>query len=674
MFDETDQLGVNTIRMLSIETINKANSGHPGLPMGAAPMAYTLWTRHLKVNPKNAKWVNRDRFVLSAGHGSSLLYSLLHLAGYDVTMEDLQEFRQLNSRTPGHPEVGETDGVEATTGPLGQGFANAIGMAMAEAHLAATYNKEGYNIVDHYTYTLCGDGDLMEGVAAEAASLAGHLKLGKLIVLYDSNDISLDGPTSMTFTEDVGGRFEAYGWQHILVEDGNDLQAISEAIKVAQTEKNKPTLIEVKTVIGYGSPNQGTKEVHGAPLGEGNTAITKEVYGWDYPPFTVPTEVAQRFQEAVLNRGTTIEAEWEALFAKYKAVYPELGQQLEDVFIGDLPENWDDILPDYSIEDAPTASRKTSEATIQAIGARLPQFWGGSADLSSSNNTLIKSDENFTPENYAGRNIWFGVREFAMGAILNGIILHGGTIPFVGTFFVFSDYLRAAIRVAAISKLPGIYVFTHDSICVGEDGPTHEPVEQIDSYRAMPNVNVLRPADGNEVSQAWRIAVESKETPTLLVLSRQNLPVLEGTAEKAPEGVEKGAYVLSSAKGKTIDGIIMASGSEVKLALNVQAKLAEEGIHVSVVSAPSLDLFEKQDLEYKEAVLPTNVRNRVSIEMGSSLGWGKYTGLDGINIGIDQFGASGKGELVIEQYGFTVDHIVRKYKEAFVTNFVGGLK
>ncbi|MBT2729799.1 transketolase [Bacillus sp. ISL-75] len=670
MFDKTDQLGVNTIRMLSIETINKADSGHPGLPMGAAPMAYTLWTRYLKVNPKNSKWVNRDRFVLSAGHGSSLLYSLLHLAGYDVTIEDLQNFRQLNSRTPGHPEVGETDGVDATTGPLGQGFANAVGMAMAEAHLGATYNKEGYDIVDHYTYTLCGDGDLMEGVAAEAASLAGHLKLGKLIVLYDSNDISLDGPTLMTFTEDVGARFEAYGWQHILVEDGNDLQAISEAIKVAQTEKNKPTLIEVKTVIGYGAPNQGTSDVHGAPLGEENTAMTKEVYGWDYPPFTVPTEVAQRFNEAVINRGATIEAEWEALFFKYKAVYPELGQQLEDVFTGDLPENWDDILPEYSIEDAPTASRKTSEATIQAIGARLPQFWGGSADLSCSNNTLIKSDENFTPENYAGRNIWFGVREFAMGAILNGIILHGGTITYVGTFFVFSDYLRAAIRVAAISKLPGIYVFTHDSIGVGEDGPTHEPVEQIDSYRAMPNVNVLRPADGNEVSQAWRIAVESKETPTLLVLSRQNLPVLEGTAEKAPEGVEKGAYVLSSAKGQTIDGIIMASGSEVKLALDVQAKLAEEGIQVSVISAPSLDLFEKQEVEYKEAVLPNNVRNRVSIEMGSSLGWGTYTGLDGINIGIDKFGASGKGELVIVQYGFTVDHVVRKYKEAFVTNFV----
>jgi transketolase len=670
MFDKIDQLGVNTIRMLSIETINKANSGHPGLPMGAAPMAYTLWTKHLKINPKNSKWMNRDRFVLSAGHGSSLLYSLLHLAGYDVTIEDLQNFRQLHSRTPGHPEVGETDGVEATTGPLGQGFANAVGMAMAEAHLAATYNKEGYNVVDHHTYTLCGDGDLMEGVAAEAASLAGHLKLGKLIALYDSNDISLDGPTSMTFTEDVGARFEAYGWQHILVEDGNDLHAISKAIKAAQTEKNKPTLIEVKTVIGYGAPNQGTSEVHGAPLGEAYTAATKGGYGWDYPPFTIPLEVAQRFKEAVINRGATIEAEWDALFAKYKAVYPELGQQLEAVFAGDLPENWDDILPDYTIEDAPTASRKTSEAAIQAIGARLPQFWGGSADLSSSNNTLIKSDEDFTPENYAGRNIWFGVREFAMGAISNGIILHGGTIPYVGTFFVFSDYLRAAIRVAAISKLPGIYIFTHDSIGVGEDGPTHEPVEQIDSYRAMPNVNVLRPADGNEVSQAWRIAIESKETPTLLVLSRQNLPVLEGTAEKALEGVEKGAYVLSSAKGETVNGILMASGSEVKLALDVQAKLAEDGIQVSVVSAPSLDLFEKQDIEYKEAVLPNHVRNRVSIEMGSSLGWGKYTGLDGINIGVDKFGASGKGELVIAQYGFTVDHVVRKYKENFVSEFV----
>ncbi|MBY0099502.1 transketolase [Mesobacillus maritimus] len=670
MFDKTDQLGVNSLRMLSIEAINNANSGHPGLPMGAAPMAYTLWTRHLNVNPKNSKWVNRDRFVLSAGHGSSLLYSLLHLAGYDVTIEDLKNFRQINSRTPGHPEVGETDGVEATTGPLGQGFANAVGMAMAEAHLSATYNKEGYNLVDHYTYTLCGDGDLMEGVSAEAASLAGHLKLGKLIALYDSNDISLDGPTSMTFTEDVAGRFEAYGWQYILVKDGNDLHAISKAIKLAQMEKNKPTLIEVKTVIGYGAPNQGTNKVHGAPLGEANTAITKDAYNWDYPPFTVPLEVTDRFKEAVMERGEKIEAEWKASFAKYRVAFPELAQQFEDAFNGDLPENWDNILPKYTIEDAPAATRKTSEATIQAIGARLPHFWGGSADLSSSNNTILKSEKDFTLESYDGRNIWFGVREFAMGTILNGIILHGGTLPYIGTFFVFSDYLRAAIRVAAISRLPGIYVFTHDSIGVGEDGPTHEPIEQLDSYRAMPNVNVIRPADGNEVSQAWKLAIESKETPSLLVLSRQNLPILEGTLEKAPDGVGKGAYVLSPSKAEVPDGILMASGSEVKLAIDVQARLAVDGIHVSVLSVPSLDLFELQDAEYKESVLPSSVRNRVSIEMGSSLGWGKYTGLDGINIGIDTFGASGKGELVIEQYGFTVNHVVKKYKEAFISNFV----
>jgi transketolase len=665
MFDKTDQKAVNTIRMLSIEAINKANSGHPGLPMGAAPMAYALWKNHLQVNPKNSKWIDRDRFVLSAGHGSALLYSLLHLSGHDVTMEDLKNFRQLQSRTPGHPEVGETDGVEATTGPLGQGFANAVGMAMAEAHLGSVYNKDGYKIVNHYTYTLCGDGDLMEGVALEAASLAGHLKLGKLIVLYDSNDISLDGPTSKAFTENVGARFEACGWQHLLVEEGNDLEAISNAISTAKAELGKPSLIEVKTVIGYGAPNQGTNKVHGAPLGEKNTAIAKVAYGWEYPAFVVPEDVAARFKETVIERGGKAEAEWEALFSEYKDANPELAQQFEAAFSGSLPEKWDEVLPKYSIEDAPAASRKTSEAAIQSIGAKLPQFWGGSADLSSSNNTMNKSDQDFTPENYAGRNIWFGVREFAMGAILNGIILHGGTIPYAGTFFVFSDYLRAAIRVAAISKLPGIYVFTHDSIGVGEDGPTHEPVEQLDSYRVMPNVNVLRPADGNEVSQAWKIAIESKETPTLLVLSRQNLLFLEGTAEKAPAGVEKGAYVLSPAKGEIPDGILMASGSEVKLAMDVQAKLEEDGIDVSVISVPCLDLFNQQDPAYKESVLPNKVRNRVSIEMGSSLVWGQYTGIDGINIGIDKFGTSGKGELVIEQYGFTVEEIVRKYKEAF---------
>lgn len=670
MFDKIDQLSVNTIRTLSIDAINKANSGHPGLPMGAAPMAYTLWTRHLKVNPKNSKWVNRDRFVLSAGHGSSLLYSLLHLAGYQVSIEDLKNFRQLNSCTPGHPEVGETDGVEATTGPLGQGFANAVGMAMAEAHLGAVYNKDAYNIVDHYTYTLCGDGDLMEGVALEAASLAGHLRLGKLIVLYDSNDISLDGPTAKSFTENVGARFEACGWQHILVNDGNDLQAVYDAINLAKNEKNRPTLIEVKTVIGYGAPNQGTNKVHGSPLGEENTKIVKQFYGWEYDSFTVPLEVVQRFKETMIDQGEKKEAEWKEMFESYKQAYPEIGQQFENVFYGQLHEKWEEVLPTYTIKDAPMASRKTSEAAIQAIGAKFPQFWGGSADLSSSNNTLIKSEDDFTPENYAGRNIWFGVREFAMGAILNGVILHGGTIPYIGTFFVFSDYLRAAIRVAAISRLPGIYVFTHDSIGVGEDGPTHEPVEQLDSYRAMPNVNVIRPADGNEVSQAWKIAIESKETPTLLVLSRQDLPVLEGTAEKATEGVLKGAYVLSPAKEEMVEGILMASGSEVKLALDIQAKLNEEGIFVSVVSAPSLDLFDKQDEEYKQSVLPKDVRNRASIEMGTSLGWGRYTGLDGINIGIDKFGASGKGNLLIEHYGFTVEQVVEKYKEAFVRNYV----
>ncbi|EGO8447629.1 transketolase, partial [Enterococcus faecalis] len=598
MFDKTDQLGVNTIRTLSIEAVQKANSGHPGLPMGAAPMAYALWTKHLKVNPTTSRnWVDRDRFVLSAGHGSAMLYSLLHLSGYNVTIDDLKNFRQWDSKTPGHPEVHHTDGVEATTGPLGQGIAMAVGMAMAEAHLAATYNRDSFPIMDHYTYAICGDGDLMEGVSQEASSMAGHMKLGKLIVLYDSNDISLDGPTSKAFTENVGARYEAYGWQHILVKDGNDLDEIEAAIEAAKAETDKPTLIEVKTVIGYGAPKEGTSSVHGAPIGEEGITAAKAVYGWEYPDFTVPEEVAARFKETMIDEGQKAEAAWNEMFKNYEHAHPELAKQFKEAFANQLPEGWEQELPKYELGTS-AASRVTSKETIQAISKVVPSFWGGSADLSASNNTMVAAEKDFEPGQYEGRNIWFGVREFAMAAAMNGIQLHGGSHVYGGTFFVFTDYLRPAIRLAALQKVPVTYVLTHDSVAVGEDGPTHEPIEQLASVRCIPNVHVIRPADGNETVAAWKIAMTSTETPTILVLSRQNLPVLEGTLEHASDSVQKGAYVLSPQKGEQPAGILIATGSEVNLAVEAQAKLAEEGIDVSVVSMPSFDLFEKQSAEY----------------------------------------------------------------------------
>lgn len=664
MYDKTDLLSVNAVRTLSIDQINKANSGHPGLPMGAAPMAYALWTRHMKQNPANAQWPDRDRFVLSAGHGSALLYSLLHLAGYDVTIDDLKNFRQFGSRTPGHPEVHHTDGVEATTGPLGQGFVNGVGMAMAEAHLAATYNKEGYDVVDHYTYVLCGDGDLMEGISSEASSLAGHLKLGKLIVLYDSNDISLDGPTSMSFTENVKQRYEAYGWQHLLVKDGEDLEAISKAIEEAQANLDQPTIIEIKTIIGIGSPNQGTNKVHGNPLGAEGAAVAKKFYGWEYPEFAVPEEVKARFEETVQKTGEEAEGQWNELFAKYKEAHPELAKQFEDAFAHRLPEGWEQSLPTYALEDGAKASRSTSQEMIQAIAKVVPHFWGGSADLASSNNTMIKDGGDFLPGSYEGRNIWYGVREFAMGAIMNGIVLHGGTSTFGGTFFVFSDYVRPAVRVAALSNLPVTYVFTHDSIAVGEDGPTHEPVEQLASWRAMPGLDTIRPADGNEVRAAWRLALEATDRPTMLVLSRQNLPVLKGDPDEAYEGVKRGGYVISPAKGEA-EGILISAGSEVYLAMEAQKQLAEEGIDVSVVSIPSFARFEEQDAAYKESVLPKNLRNRLSVEMSATYGWGRYVGLDGVTIGLDRFGASGNGNVVTKELGFTAENVVSQYKEAF---------
>ncbi|HBI1934379.1 TPA: transketolase [Enterococcus faecalis] len=662
MFDKTDQLGVNTIRTLSIEAVQKANSGHPGLPMGAAPMAYALWTKHLKVNPTTSRnWVDRDRFVLSAGHGSAMLYSLLHLSGYNVTIDDLKNFRQWDSKTPGHPEVHHTDGVEATTGPLGQGIAMAVGMAMAEAHLAATYNRDSFPIMDHYTYAICGDGDLMEGVSQEASSMAGHMKLGKLIVLYDSNDISLDGPTSKAFTENVGARYEAYGWQHILVKDGNDLDEIEAAIEAAKAETDKPTLIEVKTVIGYGAPKEGTSSVHGAPIGEEGITAAKAVYGWEYPDFTVPEEVAARFKETMIDEGQKAEAAWNEMFKNYEHAHPELAKQFKEAFANQLPEGWEQELPKYELGTS-AASRVTSKETIQAISKVVPSFWGGSADLSASNNTMVAAEKDFEPGQYEGRNIWFGVREFAMAAAMNGIQLHGGSHVYGGTFFVFTDYLRPAIRLAALQKVPVTYVLTHDSVAVGEDGPTHEPIEQLASVRCIPNVHVIRPADGNETVAAWKIAMTSTETPTILVLSRQNLPVLERTLEHASDSVQKGAYVLSPQKGKQPAGILIATGSEVNLAVEAQAKLAEEGIDVSVVSMPSFDLFEKQSAEYKESVLPKAVTKRVAIEAAASFGWERYVGTEGKTITIDHFGASAPGGLVLEKFGFTPENVVNTYK------------
>lgn len=657
----TDELAINTIRTLSIDSIEKANSGHPGMPMGAAPMAYALFAKYMDHNPNNPNWFNRDRFVLSAGHGSMLLYSLLHLSGYDLSLEDLQNFRQWGSKTPGHPEYGHTPGVDATTGPLGQGVAMAVGMAMAERHLAAVYNKEDFQVVDHYTYSICGDGDFMEGVSGEAASLAGHLKLGRLIVLYDSNDISLDGELSQAFSENVEDRYKAYGWQVIRVEKGNDLEEISKAIELAKQD-DRPTLIEVKTTIGYGSPNKGGKSAsHGAPLGKDEIKLTKETYKWTYDQeFHIPEEVSEHFA-TVKEAGIKKEQEWNELVKKYEEKFPELASQFKLAMSGQLPEGWDANLPVYKAGKDNVATRSSSGEALNALAKNVPQVFGGSADLASSNKTMLKGEKDFTRDDYSGRNVWFGVREFAMGAALNGMALHGGVKPFGATFFVFSDYLRAAIRLSALMKLPVTYVLTHDSIAVGEDGPTHEPVEQLAALRAMPGISVIRPAEGNETVAAWKLALESKDEPTLLVLSRQNLMTQPGTEESAYEGVKKGAYVISPAKGN-ISGVLLATGSEVELAVAAQEKLEKEGIYVSVVSMPSWDRFEKQSQEYKDSVIPKEVKSRVAIEMGSSMGWHKYAGDGGAVVAIDQFGASAPGEKIMAEYGFTVDNVIAKLK------------
>ena len=652
-------LSVNAIRFLGIDAINKANSGHPGVVMGAAPMAYNLFTKNLRINPAQPNWINRDRFILSAGHGSMLLYALLHLSGFeDVSMDEVKNFRQWGSKTPGHPEFGHTAGVDATTGPLGQGIATATGFAQAERFLAAKYNREGYNIFDHYTYVICGDGDLMEGVSSEAASYAGLQKLDKLIVLYDSNDINLDGETKDSFTENVRARYDAYGWHTVLVEDGTDLEAIQAAIEEAKAS-GKPSLIEVKTIIGYGSPNkQGTNGVHGAPLGADETAATRQALGWDYEPFEIPAEVYADFKENVADRGAEAYQTWKKIVADYKETYPELASEVEAIIDGRDPV---DLKP----EDFPVlengfsqATRNSSQDALNVIAEKMPNFLGGSADLAHSNMTYIKTDGLQDDANRLNRNIQFGVREFAMGTVLNGMALHGGLRVYGGTFFVFSDYLKAAVRLSALQGLPVTYVLTHDSIAVGEDGPTHEPIEHLAGLRAIPNLNVFRPADARETQAAWYLAAKSKTTPTALVLSRQNLTVEEGTDFNK---VAKGAYVVYE-NAADFDTILIATGSEVNLAVSAAKELASQGGKVRVVSMPSTDVFDVQDAAYKEEILPNAVRRRVAVEMGASQNWYKYIGLDGYVLGIDSFGASAPAPKVLAEYGFTVENLVNIVK------------
>lgn len=660
MFNEKDQLAIDTIRALSIDAIEEANSGHPGLPMGAAPMAYTLWTRHLNFNPQSKDYFNRDRFVLSAGHGSALLYSLLHVSG-SLELEELKQFRQWGSKTPGHPEFRHTDGVEVTTGPLGQGFAMSVGMALAEDHLAGKFNKDDFNIVDHYTYVLASDGDLMEGISHEAASFAGHNQLDKLIVLYDSNDISLDGELNKAFSEDVKKRFESYGWNHILVKDGNDLDAIDKAITKAKSQ-NGPTMIEVKTIIGYGAPNvSGTNGVHGAPLGSDERKLTFEAYGLDPEKrFNVPEEVYEIFQTTMLKRANEHEDAWKALLENYSKQYPELADEFKLAISGKLPKNYRDELPRFD-SDHNAATRADSGEVIQALSKSVPSFFGGSADLAGSNKSNVKEATDYDRNTPEGKNIWFGVREFAMGAAVNGMAAHGGLHPYGATFFVFSDYLKPALRLSAIMGLNSTFIFTHDSIAVGEDGPTHEPIEQLAGLRSIPNMNVIRPADGNETRVAWEVALESEQTPTSLVLTRQNLPYLDVDEETVEQGVRKGAYVVFETETKP-EYLLLATGSEVSLAIEAAKDLDKQGNGVRVVSMPNWFAFEQQSEEYKESVIPKEITKRVAIEMASPLGWHKYVGTEGKVIGIDQFGASAPGDLVVEKYGFTKENVLNQIR------------
>lgn len=653
------QKSVNAIKVLGVDAINKAKSGHPGVVMGAAPMAYSLFTKHLRVNPKKTDWINRDRFVLSAGHGSMLLYSLLHLSGFeDVSLEEVKNFRQWGSKTPGHPEFGHTKGIDATTGPLGQGISTAVGMALAERYLAAKYNKEDYDLFDHYTYVICGDGDIMEGVASEASSFAAVQKLNKLVVLYDSNDICLDGETKDAFSENVRARYEAYGWNTILVEDGANVDAVSAAIEQAK-KSDKPTLIEVKTIIGAGSPNrQGTNGVHGAPLGDEETALFRKEIGWENEPFDIPADVYADFKANVAERGENEYAKWEKLYADYKVKFPELAKELEEALTREDIKHLSKESFSFKNVGEAQATRNSSQDAINSVAAVLPTFLGGSADLSHSNMTFIKGDGLQDDEHRTERNVQFGVREFAMATVLNGLTLHGGVRVFGGTFFVFSDYLKAALRLSALQNLPVTYVFTHDSIAVGEDGPTHEPIEHLASLRTIPNTYVFRPADATEAQAAWYLSQKTNDKPTSIVLTRQNLPILENSSF---EKVAKGAYVVHET-ASDFDTILIATGSEVALAIDVARELEKDGSKVRVVSMPSVELFEEQSKEYKEELLPLNIRRRVSLEMGNSALWYKYVGLDGLAIGIDKFGASAPANKVIEEYGFTVEAVVEKIK------------
>ena len=665
-----ENLAINTIRILSADAVQNANSGHPGMPMGAAAMAYTLWTKFLKHNPKNPDWFDRDRFVLSAGHGSMLLYSLLHLTGYDLSLDELKHFRPWDSKTPGHPERNHTPGVEVATGPLGQGFSNAVGMAIAEAWLAATYNKPGHAIVDHYTYTICGDGDLMEGITQEAASLAGHLHLGKLIALYDDNHITLAGATGLSFTEDVATRFEAYGWHTRLVEDGNDVEAIAAAIEEAKREADRPSLILVKTHIGYGSPKkQDNFTSHGNPLGEDELLATKKALGWpSTEKFYLPEEAVSVFREAI-GKGAKAQAEWHKRFDAYKAAFPAEAAEFEMSFAGKLPDDWDADLPKWSPADKAIATRVAGGEVLNALAKRIPNIIGGSADLNPSTNTALKGLGDFQPSEYggpsaqgavggvwgfAGRNIAFGVREHAMGAAVNGMAAHGGILPFSATFFVFSDYMKPAIRLGALMKLKAFYVFTHDSIGVGEDGPTHEPVEQLAGVRAIPGLTVIRPGDANETAEAWAFAIQHNG-PTLFVLSRQNMPHLDRS--KGRRDIANGAYILSDAEGGKPDVILIGTGSEVSLCVKAQEKLTAYGVKARVVSMPSMNLFEAQDASYRESVLPKSVKKRVTVEAATTFGWDRWAGDEGHMIGIDTYGASAPGDVIMKNYGFTVGKV-----------------
>ena len=659
MFNKDDFKAVNAIRTLSIAQIEKANSGHPGLPMGASPMAYALFNKVLKANPSNPSFFNRDRFVLSAGHGSAMLYALLHLSGYGVGIEDLKNFRQIGSITPGHPELGLTPGVEVVTGPLGQGIAQSVGLAAAEKHLAGLYNKEDIKIIDHYTYAICGDGDLMEGVSYEAMSLAGHLKLDKLIILYDSNDICLDGNLSTSFSESVKDRVLAQNWAYDKVEDGEDLEAILKAIEKAK-ENDKPSLIEIKTVIGFGSKNQGTNKVHGAPIGREDFEFAKKAYEWEDDDFVISDDIYETFKNGIGKRGAEANAAWDKLSEEYAEKYPVDYKELMAGINRELPENFLDQVKKYSHEDKPIATRASSGEILQDLAKVSRNIWGGSADLFSSNKTNIVDSASFK-DDPAGRNIWYGVREFAMAAIGNGIMAHGGSFHHVSTFFVFADYLKAAVRLSALSNLPLSYVMTHDSVAVGEDGPTHEPIEQLAMLRSIPNTLVLRPADANETRLAWKIALESKDKPVVIALTRQNVPNLEET--EGLKSIEKGAYIIKDVENPEL--ILIATGSEVAVAIECAKVLEKEGKAVRVVSMPSMELFRAQDASYKEKILPSEVRNRVSIEMGTSFGWGEFTGLDGLNISIDRFGISGPGGDVAKKLGFNTEDIVARIKQKF---------